>query len=1407
MTTDHPTILLVDIHATNHEEQVTLSVRCPNLSKSTERVLDDAGLKELQGGLDRLAKTERAHRDRPQAGLPTQIAAHGKALYCLLDGPERVITSALEAATQSGSGLNLIIRLRGNAHIHPGSNWRLELLHDDRGPLGCRNHVTITVQLGNRDAETAEVLGEGRLRYLFMAYSPIGVEPVLDYEGEEEAILRALAPAVQTGRATVEVVEDGSLSELERRLKSGRYDVVHLSGHGELRPDGPCLLMEDGFGGLERVGTERLFAVLERAQQMPRLVVLASCETADGRDDLASMTAGLVRRGVPAAVGWSRPVADTDATQAAKDLYDRLTAGASLPEAAAFARRKLEEVDRGRTRRTFGWATMHLVARAGLGFQLDVSAPPPPLQDPVPAEVYRFLGAGEMRVLQEGFVGRRRPLQQLGRILRDGRDDKHLRAGALILGMKGQGKSCLAGRAIDRHIQASGHVGLLVVHGSLDEVTLLERLRTLALERRDSEAEMILDNASEALEQRLERLLLGPWSRTPLIIVLDDFEQNLEVRSTKAARLKPAVARLLDVILPACRTGKPKVLITCTAVFELSTAFAEMLAEIELGPMEPADVKKLWTRGQQPVGTATQGDLERVSPVQWEELAARLGRNARVLDWARALIGGRKHAEVEELVRSAQRDLPDWRDGVLDEEKQANLAALFLFHAAIDRAQEKLPGNVRSFLDRARVYEIPVGAKAFEALAADLELELEHQLPALANLGLLEFGSFRGNRAYRVNPLVVPQLEGADVTQWHRHAAEYFSEEARTDSGGWPVDLVMQAWEHALAGRFEPIACGMGRLMQSHFYGKGLYRLNHELAERHYQAFPEEFFPTCWSGETALYVGELSKSLRRFSSAEKIVEAGNVKPEEETVFLHSFAGVLHAQGDLAGARQRLERSLEIEAKVHGTEEHPSVAASLHELARVLHAQGDLAGARQRLERSLEIQAKVHGTEEHPEVAASLHELARVLHAQGDLAAARQRLERSLEIKAKVHGTEEHPSVAASLHELAGVLHAQGDLAGARQRLERSLEIKAKVHGTEEHPEVAASLHELAGVFQAQGDLAGARQRLERSLEIKAKVHGTEEHPSVAASLHALAGVFQAQGDLAGARQRLERSLEIKAKVHGTEEHPSVAASLHELARVLHAQGDLAGARQRLERSLEIQAKVHGTEEHPEVAASLHELAGVLQAQGDLAGARQRLERSLEIEAKVHGTEEHPSVAASLHALAGVFQAQGDLAGARQRLERSLEIQAKVHGTEEHPSVAASLHALAGVFQAQGDLAGARQRLERSLEIQAKVHGTEEHPSVAASLHELAGVLKAQGDIPEAIAGYRRVLTIESKIYGTREHYSTAETEIVLGMLLVEVEDPQEGRELIIHGLTVLKRDAPGHPLLKQFRDAQKDAEA
>jgi tetratricopeptide (TPR) repeat protein len=1415
---------------------------------------------EERARIDVLAEAVRAAESQRPCD-PVAIARTrqelGRALYAMLDGPERALTRRCQDAAGRDGAAALAIRLGSidkdkpvDSARHPAVHWRWELLADERGPLTTGpGGLAVAVQLGDRGPAAPRTFELGGLRILFMAFSPNDTQPELDYEREEEHVLGAVAEFVRDGRARLRVVEHGSLDELKRCLLGRPYDVVHLSGHGVLTPEGPRLLMEDEVGDRHPVSPDELLHMLRRAGRMPEVVMISTCFSAGSRDGTPSLAAQLVAGGVPTVIGWVQPVRDDLATEAAADIYQRVCTGATPAEAVAFARRQLFDADQraaSLAQRSHTWGTLHLLTCDASDIRLD-EAQPALTDEPADVnEAYTYLNEGRMRVLARGFIGRRRPLQRLIRILVRGADQGVHCAGAIILGMKGVGKSCLAGRAIQRvsqELDDPGQLGLVVVHGALDELNVLEQFEAQTLRWNDKQAETILKDASEPLLRRLRRLLAHHWKRRRLVLVLDDFEQNLDIRPEGHALLKPQAAALLEVLVPACRTAQAKLLVTTTASFELNERDQASLPVIRLGPFERSSIRKMWLRGQNDgggpgsPGAGSLGTLAGFSSSTWNTLCDRLGRNPRILDWARTLIAGKSHDEVESIVRAAGEELAAWRAGAVPSaEEQNELARLFLRHMAYGPALAMVSPDARTFVKRARVYEVAAPARAFTALTEGLDVNLEKHLPAWRNVGLLEAGELDGESAYRVSPLVEPTLDVLDAERWHAAAAGFWEDDSKRHPR---LDRVQMAWAHALAGKCQAIADRTGRRIDAWLNSAGLYRESLQLAEQHVRAFPDSAIGHVWAGYAAHRAGspqrgweyharaellatrdgveeleragllregaEILRALGRLEGARSRLEQA-IRIEQETqagdthelaASLHALAGVLQAQGDLAGARQCLERSLAIQTKVFGTDEHPSVAASLHELAGVLRAQGDLAGARQRLERALAIDIKRFGTDEYPEVAASLHALAGVLHAQGDLAGARQRLERALAIKTKRFGTDEHPSVAASLHELAGVLHAQGDLAGARQRLERALAIETKVFGTDEHPSVAASLHALAGVLHAQGDLAGARQRLERALAIETKVFGTDEHPSVAASLHALAGVLHAQGDLVGARQRLERALAIETKVFGTDEHPSVATSLHALAGVLHAQGDLVGARQRLERAFAIQSKLFGIE-HPEVAASLHALAGVLHAQGDLVGARQRLEHSLAIDIRLFGTDEHPSVAASLHALADVLHAQGDLAGARQRLERALAIQSKLFGTDEHPSVAASLHALAGVLHAQGDLVGARQRLERALAIDIKLFGTDEHPEVAASLHELARVLRAEGDPQGAIELLWRVLQIEAKCYGTLHQYHSAETEVSLGFLLLQEGDAKQGLSVLVHAARIFMDHAPGHPLLAKI---------
>jgi tetratricopeptide (TPR) repeat protein len=84
---------------------------------------------------------------------------------------------------------------------------------------------------------------------------------------------------------------------------------------------------------------------------------------------------------------------------------------------------------------------------------------------------------------------------------------------------------------------------------------------------------------------------------------------------------------------------------------------------------------------------------------------------------------------------------------------------------------------------------------------------------------------------------------------------------------------------------------------------------------------------------------------------------------------------LHGRARYAEARRLLERALAIR-EAHLGSDHPDTAHSLNNLAGVLRAQGDLAGACLLFERALSIR-EAHLGLDHPETVPSRRNLAAV----------------------------------------------------------------------------------------------------------------------------------------------------------------------------------------------------------------------------------------------------------------------------------------------------------------------------------------------------------------------------------------------------------------------------------------------
>ncbi|MCP4695040.1 MAG: CHAT domain-containing protein, partial [Desulfobacterales bacterium] len=199
--------------------------------------------------------------------LPEDFARTGQRLFQWLDGADRFLAGAMEKQ-KAAHTLALAIETEGKlAHLP----W--EVLHDGDSFLVQRQHpLIVPVRWQNR--ETGAVQPANRpLRVLFMATSPMNVEPVLNYEQEEGLIL----DATERQPLSLTVEESGDLAELENLVasyESGWFDVFHLTGHANLKDGQGWFFTETETGEAHAAPAGEIAQALVR---MPRLVFLSGC--------------------------------------------------------------------------------------------------------------------------------------------------------------------------------------------------------------------------------------------------------------------------------------------------------------------------------------------------------------------------------------------------------------------------------------------------------------------------------------------------------------------------------------------------------------------------------------------------------------------------------------------------------------------------------------------------------------------------------------------------------------------------------------------------------------------------------------------------------------------------------------------------------------------------------------------------------------------------------------------------------------------------------------------------------------------------------------------------------------------------------------------------------------------------
>ncbi|MCP5102188.1 MAG: tetratricopeptide repeat protein [bacterium] len=866
----------------------------------------------------------------------------GRKLFRFLDGEKHLLQRAMEDASRRGGPLTLLLSPRDQT-----ADWPFELLASENSFL--LPHRLHLVRCVSGWGSANKVPPRDRpLKLLFMACSALDVDSELDFEREEETIFRV----TEQLPVDMEVEDSGSLEGLREQLLLDRYDVVHLSGHADIDKEGrPYFIMEDETGYMRKVSPGELWegALIENP---PRLLFLSGCRTGEtpetpevlGSEAAVSFSRELVEKyHVPAVLGWGRSVGDEQATHAEQMLYRELSRGKSVTEAVQRAR--LDLIGNFGDSPFPAWPLLRLFAG---GESLDALVTAGQKVKPKPRRMtHVYLRESRVKVLAEGFVGRRRQLQRSLRALKRDRD----KVGVLLSGTGGLGKSCLAGKLCERF---KDHTPV-IVHGRLNTVTLQAALETAFMVTGDKGGEEILAAEAE-MTKKLAKLCAGCFKERNYLLLLDDFEQNLEgADKGEPGALLPEAADLVGVLLHYLPFSGKETLLMVTSRYGFSLAdgagggaAVERLESVRLtGFRETEQIKK--------ARELTNILNYRVRSMRMRLLGAGRG-NPRLMEWLDVLVGRMAEAEVSRLLAAVK-------------DKQEEFIRRHVIRELLQRGGERLAVFMRWF----GIYRIPAGLEGARLVGEKAGLAEWEELLGLG-LDLSLFEHHQARERYGVTPLLRDELlsglEEAEVRSCHEAAFDYYK--AVCEAMGDAIDpILVEEWiYHALARGEEDVASDKGGDLVKYLRLRLAYRESRRVGE--------------WV---------LSEKKRELST-------GN-----DAFLLNSLASTLKDLGDYRIAVDYYQQALNILKKVHG-EEHQDVAITLNNLGEAWRNLGDPKKAVDYYQQALNIDRAVFG-EQHPKVAIRLNNLGTIYFDLGQRDTAKGYFEKAHAIFKKFFG-DHHP---------------------------------------------------------------------------------------------------------------------------------------------------------------------------------------------------------------------------------------------------------------------------------------------------------------------------------------------------------------------------------------------------------------
>jgi tetratricopeptide (TPR) repeat protein len=1188
-------------------QQQTFELRCDYGSRRLDKV-------ELVALID-LCEQNYYAQERDRLPLLIQI---GRQLYQWLDGKEGWLRRALDEAEEQTIYLDLIQTSEarglnpetervalGLAHLP----W--ELLHDDTGFLLERQDISVLPVRSVQQRNTSAIAVQNRpLRSLFMATSPEDIKPVLDYEREEANILQA----TKDQPLALIVEESGSVEELANLVKSypeDYFDVFYLTGHGviytqvnfeyllrkgrKIKDYTPCFITEDEVGNVQLTTVDDLAKAFRG--RFPRVIFLSGCHTGQvaNRGTVPSMAHALVKLGAGIVLGWARPVYDRTGIIAAQAFYQALATGATVEEAVKAAQQEMI------AKECPDWHLLRIYRDTRPIEQLVTSL------RTKGREKLKFTQP-ESEFLDENnivkvasrweFVGRRRPLQRCLRALRETSEE----IGVFIAGMGGLGKSSLAARLCTRVQTQRPNFERVVLIGPLDEVGLLNKLSSKFERFADlppllNEPKVSLKGRVQNFFERIEAL------EHPLLLVLDDFEQNIPQANIEdgSLRMTAEAYRILEAICAALEENQAesRLIVTCRYLKE-DTLSPHRLHVESLAAMGKSDIDKIC----RPL------DKEVKQEIRQQRILDIADGNPRLLKWLLQVIQ-QPDLEADDLLTRLENTQQEFRENIL---AQTLLNALEV--------------DEKKFLARLSVFRLPVTIDIVNAVTQNLTPSPSRQaqrgvrdeerlwLEKLVSFSLVESATTHATQTaeYRVTtilePLLQPILSEEEWQTTQQQAAKKLYQIWWEESEGCMEAQGLEIVRLGLLAGEQEIAVSLGHRIANRWVNSSRFLETVQLCDQLRQKFVDyRILGSIARAEEVL--GRVEDAVAHYQQALDLCPEADFKLKAAT--LGNMADVIAQQGDIEGAIALWEQDLEILERIGDV---CGKDTTLNNMARVIAQQGDIEEAIALWLQSLEISERIGDVGGK---ATTLNNMADVIAQQGDIEGAIALWQQSLEILERIGDVR---GKATTLSNMAQVIAQQGDIESALALWQQSLEILERIGDVRNK---ATTLNNMADVIAQQGDIEGAITLWQQSLETYERIGDVSRK---AATLGNMARVIAQQGDIESAIALWEQDLEISERIGDVR---GKAVTLNNMAGVIAQQGDIERAIALWLQSLEISERIGDVRGK---ATTLGNMAGVIAQQGDIESAIALWEQDLEISERIGDVRGKAATLANLAYWAG-----------------------------------------------------------------------------------------------------------------------------------------------------------------------------